>query len=492
MLRERLATSSANVQRAIVQTFARHPTAENVAPLTALAESAESGADLELKHALRVALREQLQSPGIYAALPNPFPPASATLLAEVSLAVPSPESAAFLLRALTDLDFQSPRAGEFLGHVAQYLPVAQIGELALVVEKLRAAPFAQQFALADGLSRAARKRKLTLPKSADAWMQRTLFAGLESTAAAEQDRAIAALHDSEDAEKFAPLRRLIDRVPRIAGSRRAAALAALANLPGVAEVLARAVADGTDSTLALKAAGLISTRGDIALATAALPAASGSVTPVLARGLAGSDAGFGELLALIDQGKVAPAVLRNASVSELANQRAQALRDRAASLTKNLPPDDARLEALITLRVTTFRNRKNDAKHGGEIFRANCIACHKFRDEGASLAPNLDGIGARGAERLAEDILDPSRNVDAAFRQTIIETKDGRTLAGINLRETADSLSVTDAASQILTVPRAEMKSQLTSGQSLMPGGLDAIISENDFADLLAYLLQP
>ena len=40
---------------------------------------------------------------------------------------------------------------------------------------------------------------------------------------------------------------------------------------------------------------------------------------------------------------------------------------------------------------------------------------------KGNRIAPQLDGIGSRGLERLLEDTLDPRRIVDQAFRTSVL-----------------------------------------------------------------------
>ena len=57
-----------------------------------------------------------------------------------------------------------------------------------------------------------------------------------------------------------------------------------------------------------------------------------------------------------------------------------------------------------------------------------------------------LDGIGVRGVDRLLEDILDPNRNVDQAFRTTQLALKDGQLIAGLLLREEGEVLVLADA----------------------------------------------
>jgi len=193
--------------------------------------------------------------------------------------------------------------------------------------------------------------------------------------------------------------------------------------------------------------------------------------------------------LSLVERGHVTARVFRHPKVVTALRERDATLQRRAAKLAQDLPNEDARLDGIIATRLVALRTLSADRTRGAAVFTANCMACHKFRDQGASIAPNLDGIAARGLQRLVEDIIDPSRNVDGAFRQTIVETNDGSTLGGLNLRETPASLTLTDISGADVNVSRDNVKTITTSPLSLMPAAFDTVLSEQEFADLITYL---
>jgi putative heme-binding domain-containing protein len=91
---------------------------------------------------------------------------------------------------------------------------------------------------------------------------------------------------------------------------------------------------------------------------------------------------------------------------------------------------------------------------------------------------------------RLIEDILDPNRNVDPAFRQTIIETTDGRTLSGVNLRAQGELLVLNDVEGKEVSVARNQVKAQTASKLSLMPAIFEQALSEQQLADVIGYLV--
>ncbi|MDP1588269.1 MAG: c-type cytochrome, partial [Prosthecobacter sp.] len=71
-------------------------------------------------------------------------------------------------------------------------------------------------------------------------------------------------------------------------------------------------------------------------------------------------------------------------------------------------------------------------------------------------------------------------------------ETNDGRTLAGLIASETAGNLTLKRADGGTDTVLRSEIKSLTSPGISLMPEGLEAAITPQQMADLIAYLKAP
>ena len=109
----------------------------------------------------------------------------------------------------------------------------------------------------------------------------------------------------------------------------------------------------------------------------------------------------------------------------------------------------------------------------------------------GKVVGPQLDGIGNRGADRVIEDMLDPNRNVDVAFQTTTLALETGKAVSGLLRREEGAVFVLINNKGEEFTVPKKEVDERLTSRTSLMPEGLTKAFSEQDFNDLLAFLLQ-
>ena len=450
--------------------------------------------DPGLVYQAKVALREYFKIPNAIGECDHEklAITAGGSLAFDALLAVDSPEAGEFLLQHLQRTKLHVPNAREILRHVVLHLPEAKLGAVNALLLAFSDAPLAERCALADGLGQAARERGWNMPDELAVWTQRTLLAALESPDAPLADRAIAALRDALWPEKVAPLRRIV-LDPKSPAPRRAAALEAAWNLAGGPELAVQALADPASLPLRKKAAELLGrTPSESARAAmlSALPIAPAELAITITASLAKADANFSALLDLLEAGKASPAPLRNRLIAILVAGRAGSLRARAEALTRDLPPEDARLDKVIAERAASFRNAKSDAAHGAQVFQQHCAVCHRFRNAGGNVGPNLDGVAGRGVQRLVEDILDPNRNVDPAFHQTIVETNGGQTFFGVNLRDDGAAITVTDATGKDATFAKADVKSRTASKFSLMPPAFETQIAPADFQDLLAHLL--
>src|SRR5262249_43263042 len=162
----------------------------------------------------------------------------------------------------------------------------------------------------------------------------------------------------------------------------------------------------------------------------------------------------------------------------------------RLKKLTAGLPSPDAKLQALLASRSKGYLKAKRDPKKGLKVYEKHCAICHQIGGKGAKVGPQLDGIGLRGLDRLLEDVLDPGRNVDKAFRLTTITTKKGVVIPGLVLREEGAVVVLADNQGKDVRVAKKDIEQRTVSPLSPMPANFDTLIPEADFHDLMAYLL--
>jgi putative heme-binding domain-containing protein len=130
------------------------------------------------------------------------------------------------------------------------------------------------------------------------------------------------------------------------------------------------------------------------------------------------------------------------------------------------------------------------DPKQGQVLFKIACAACHQVGGQGNIVGPQLDGIGGRGAERLIEDILDPNRNVDVAFRAESLVLRNGDLITGLVRSDEGNSLLLADAAGKAVRVQKSDICFRSASVRRLMPDNFHEAIPAEAFHHLLAYLI--
>jgi putative heme-binding domain-containing protein len=152
-------------------------------------------------------------------------------------------------------------------------------------------------------------------------------------------------------------------------------------------------------------------------------------------------------------------------------------------------------LSALDARKLVTLQNEMPDGKaqSGRQIFfsrKAACSACHRVGSDGGKIGPDLSKVGERRTPRdLLEAIVLPSNSIARGFESHAIRTQDGQTLTGLVVRETAESLFLRTLDQRELRVKRSDIDQLQSSPTSIMPAGLDAALSRQELADLVAYL---
>src|SRR5262249_18718251 len=145
-----------------------------------------------------------------------------------------------------------------------------------------------------------------------------------------------------------------------------------------------------------------------------------------------------------------------------------------------------------VLARYQPALSMKGDADRGRKVFETACATCHRAGDLGKDVGPNLATIRQWSPDQVLINILDPNREVAPNFVSYTVETKDGRTLVGIIAGESAASLTLKSAEGVTETVLRRDIAQLSGSGLSLMPDGLENVVTVEQMADLVAFLLPP
>jgi putative membrane-bound dehydrogenase-like protein len=130
------------------------------------------------------------------------------------------------------------------------------------------------------------------------------------------------------------------------------------------------------------------------------------------------------------------------------------------------------------------------DPARGRAVYqRKACARCH----EGSSrLGPELRGVANRfSRDDLFAALIDPNREVAPPYRTVVVTTRSGKIYHGILVYESPNSSLLQVSADQTVRITGEELLSMQPSNRSLMPEGLLNDATDQDLADLYAYLRQ-
>ena len=134
------------------------------------------------------------------------------------------------------------------------------------------------------------------------------------------------------------------------------------------------------------------------------------------------------------------------------------------------------------------------DAVRGASLFaddeRLACSKCHSVDGSASKAGPDLFAVGDKfGRRDLVDAVLEPSATLSPGYGTVTVETKDGRILQGVLKQANDAGLQLMGADGELVSIGKSEVESQEGGTVSLMPEGLQAGLTLQEFADLTEYL---
>ncbi len=492
-----LRDASPFVERAAADALGRHVHEENLLRLLEFRKQ-PSPQDTQLLHAARMALRDQFRSEKAFATVAlGRSDEQSSRNIADVMPGIASPAAGQFLLRHLAVFREDRDATARYLRHAARQITDDDERRRLLALARTRAAADAgDQLAFVRAIHDGLQRRAGPAAGELRDWASQLARAMIESNQPGSVGDAIELARTMKLDRLQEPLANLaITR--QAAEGHRSAALGALASINAANHLglIDRLLGDLTESLpLRQQAAGILGGMNrpeSLAALAERLRTAPEPVAVHIAAALATSDRGAEQLLAEVSAGKASARLLQHPLVAgRLTTAKLADLKDRVEKLLAGQPPADERLQKLIDSRRAGFARAAMNSERGANLFEMHCAICHTLAGKGSKVGPQLDGIGVRGLDRILEDVLDPNRNVDQAFRSTLLALKNGQLVSGLVLRTDGDVLVVADDKGKELYVPKSDIEEQKPSHLSSMPANVIDILPEPDFYDLLAFLL--
>ncbi len=192
------------------------------------------------------------------------------------------------------------------------------------------------------------------------------------------------------------------------------------------------------------------------------------------------------ELLQAIQAGAIPPSDLTTAQARFLRNHPNAKVRQLAVRVLVETPAH--KIQAVVDAYQPAL-GLKGDAAAGRQIFSQRCTPCHRLGGMGFAVGPDLVSAKSNGKDKLLISVLDPSREVAPQYIAFNIETRDDESYVGIIANETTSSITVRQAYGKEDVIMRSNIKTMKSQKQSLMPEGLEAGLTTQDFANLLQFI---
>jgi len=132
------------------------------------------------------------------------------------------------------------------------------------------------------------------------------------------------------------------------------------------------------------------------------------------------------------------------------------------------------------------------NAVRGRALFesKGECLSCHRIKDRGSRIGPDLTDIGAmRRSLELERSLLEPNAEVLLENRFVRVVTRDGEAITGRLLNHDAFTVQLIDSKERLLSFEKSSLKEFAFLDESPMPS-YKGKLSAEELADLISYLV--
>lgn len=185
----------------------------------------------------------------------------------------------------------------------------------------------------------------------------------------------------------------------------------------------------------------------------------------------------------LLQNGNLPESVRTKAATSLLGSNR-PAYREMAAKILDR-PQQDA-----ADFSFSKVMSMEGKANKGKSVFQTHCATCHQVNGKGTQFGPDLSLIGDKLAKAaLLGSIVEPSAGISFGYEGYILTMKDGNVVQGYIESETGDKLTLRSTGGIAMDYATNEVASRKPLDASLMTANLHLSMTQQELADLLAYL---
>jgi putative heme-binding domain-containing protein len=134
-------------------------------------------------------------------------------------------------------------------------------------------------------------------------------------------------------------------------------------------------------------------------------------------------------------------------------------------------------------------RGGKGDPVAGWKVFDAKCGQCHTIYGKGGQVGPDITGVGRDTLDAVLTNVIDPNLVIGKPYYVHVARTKKGTVFSGLLVEETDNRIVLRDGTkTEVINKP--DLDRLVVQNISVMPEGLEKTMTEQEFRDLVAFML--
>lgn len=159
---------------------------------------------------------------------------------------------------------------------------------------------------------------------------------------------------------------------------------------------------------------------------------------------------------------------------------------------TRAVVPEKASVTVSDDPAIAQVALLTGDGSKGQTVFKTYCTTCHRHGPQGNDVGPELTQIHQKfDKNALLDAIIHPNAGIAFGYEPWLITTKKGQTYYGFLVSDGEQALVIKGIKGQKHTIPTDEVFSRRQYKTSLMPDPSSMSMSNQQLADLAAFLLR-
>lgn len=164
-------------------------------------------------------------------------------------------------------------------------------------------------------------------------------------------------------------------------------------------------------------------------------------------------------------------------------------------NLFTRFQPLNIRQRLTRTLNPRQILALEGQVDRGAALFaneRIQCIKCHRVGSSGGKIGPPLDDVGRRlSRAEILQSILQPSQKIDPRYATWTALTDEGKVVSGLLMQKNENFIVLRTPENKDERIARSNLEELIPQTTSLMPDRLLNDLTDQQIADLLAWLAE-